>query len=316
MIWAMFFLGFDHVPILDLGFVTYQSVGFGAGALFLTFLWWKHDEYLAFLNLLISGGVNGGKQDGNNDDMFSRLIPWIIPAVYMQSFCNSFLFVRRRNGVQYIWSLLHPSWQNCKTFALITCYEFLIPMNTWNIVLFMFYTYSSYTHYLGVHLKKWANLQRRHPPVSVKACQRCTLSYRQMQIMTNMYHSCYSKYLVPAGLTFLLFLVSWMTFATLRLAKSPLVSVSQPSFLIFPLGTFALFILSFCVNSEGLLLFQGSTQLLWEWKRCRIMKRMKILQSFEPIKAQVGSLYYLKRTSPLIFTSNVVGLTINLLLTF
>lgn len=156
----------------------------------------------------------------------------------------------------------------------------------------------------------------RSPPSSGKLCRGYALSYRQLQIMTNLYHACYGEYVVPLGVTVLLFLDSWMTFATFKLAKSPLVSISDPAFLIFPLGTFAVFIVAFGFNAAGLLLFEESTGLVKEYEKSGTMRRMRLCRSLKPLKAQVGSFYYFKKISPLLFASNVVELTINLLLTF
>ncbi|OXA45233.1 hypothetical protein Fcan01_20151 [Folsomia candida] len=314
MIWAMFFLGgFEHVSVLDIGFVTYQSVGFGIAAVFLITVWRKHDEYLAFLNLLV---MNPAKPKEKLESTFSKMIPWLIPAVYGQSLCNILLFVRRHHGVQYIWGMLDLAWQTSTTFAIHMLYEFLIPMNSWNVVLFVFFTYSSYTHYLGVHLKKFGKKREILVSSNLKACRTYSLSYRQLQIVDKLYHSCYGAYIIPMANSVLLFLVSWMSFATFKLSKNGVLTVSQPSSFIFPLGTFALSIMAFCINSEGQLLFEGSRYLITEWRKCKIMKRMRLVQSFAPLKAHIGSLYFLKRSSPLTFISNTMGLTINLLLTF
>lgn len=164
--WAVCILGFGSVPLLDLGFVAYQACGFSCGSFFSLLLLLKNREYLAFINLLLPPEPKrAGKSqeqsvfdfsNSENNDSYYKLIQYLIPAVYLQSLSNSFLFIRRRNGVQYMWGLLPPNLKNWASFGLITIYEFLIPMNTWNIVLFLFLIYSSYTHYLGIHLKRWA----------------------------------------------------------------------------------------------------------------------------------------------------------------
>ncbi|XP_035712356.1 uncharacterized protein LOC118437454 [Folsomia candida] len=249
-------------------------------------------------------------------DTFSKMIPWLIPAAYGQSLCNVLLFVGRSNGVEYIWGLLDPAWQTGRIFVLHMLYEFLIPMNSWNLVLFIFFTYSCYTHYLGVRLKNLGKICQILPSSNFKACRTYSSSYRHLQIVDKLYHSCYGAYMIPLSNSVLLFIVSWMSFSTFKLSKNGVLTVSQPSSFIFPLGTFALSIMAFCINSEGQLLFEGSTYLLTEWKKCRMMKKMRIVQSFAPLKAHIGNLYFLKRSSPLTFMSNTVGLTINLLLTF
>ncbi|XP_035714113.1 uncharacterized protein LOC118438282 [Folsomia candida] len=317
MVYALAIVGFDHVPIIDLGLVTYQSVGFGVNAIILTLIWWKDDEFRGLLNLLVTPSRRNKVQTAAKDT-FSRLIPWVIPAVYGQSMCNSFLFVKRRDSVQYVWGLLDPDWKNKYTLGFISVYEFLIPMNSWNVALFVFFTYSSYTHFVGIHLKKLGEFQStmRNPPSSGKVCRNYAMSYRQLQITTNLHHACFGEYVIPLAVTVLLFLDSWMTFATFKLAKSPLISISEPSFFIFPLGTFALFIVAFCFNGAGLLLFEESTRLVEEYEKSRMMRRTRLCQSLKPLKAQVGSFYYFKKISLLLFASNVVGLTINLLLTF
>ncbi|XP_035714111.1 uncharacterized protein LOC118438281 [Folsomia candida] len=152
LIWAIFFLGgFEHVPVLDMGYVAYGSFGFGIGAIFLVSIWWKHNEYLAFLNLLVK---TPAKNDKGIDDTFSKMIPWIVPAAYSQCMCNSILFIKRSNGVQYFWGILNPAWQTDTIFVLSALYEFVTALNSWNSALFVFFTYSCYTHYLGVYLKK------------------------------------------------------------------------------------------------------------------------------------------------------------------
>lgn len=133
------------------GYVAYGSFGFGIGAIFLVSIWWKHNEYLAFLNLLVK---TPAKNDKGIDDTFSKMIPWIVPAAYSQCMCNSILFIKRSNGVQYFWGILNPAWQTDTIFVLSALYEFVTALNSWNSALFVFFTYSCYTHYLGVYLKK------------------------------------------------------------------------------------------------------------------------------------------------------------------